>query len=66
MVILYCTKLFLDGILKGLTVDFRMSFQSAAEAADWAKRARKGQRDHFGTRSHWRLVDASFQNYARG
>lgn len=60
MTILYFTKRFMSGVLKGISVNESMTFVSVEAAADFLKVMRKGSK-----RVDWKIVDASFQKYWR-
>lgn len=60
MVTLYFTKLFTNGVLKGIKVNETMPFASVDLAADFLKVMRKGSK-----KVDWKIVDASFQKYWR-
>ena len=60
---IYVTKLFLSGNLKGLAIKDSIPGSDAAKLAKFWHIGREYRET--GTRARVRIVDASFQNYAR-
>ena len=61
---IYFTKFFTAGVLKGLTINEKVSFPTVEACVDYVRRGAKGIKKPLGG-SPYKIIDWSFQSYAR-
>ena len=59
MATLYFTKTFTKGMLKGISINEKMTFSDATSGASWLKKVR------LNSRLNYQVTDYSFQNFSR-